>query len=234
MKGKIIVIDGMDAVGKNTQSILLYKKLQEQGHKVKLFSFPNYQDDSSFFIKKFLNGEYKDINNPYTISLFYAVDRAITFIREIKEKYDQGYIIILDRYYISSILYQLHNLKEYTDKMLYMQYIGIVEVEGNKLPIPDMTIILYAQPEVSDRLLNKRYNNDDSKRDINENINTQRQVYNNILFVDKFKNLTTIRKTFGDIVTINISDENYNGYNIKSINTIHDEIMDIVKDIIEK
>lgn len=234
MKGKIIVIDGMDAVGKNTQSILLCKKLQEQGHKVKLFSFPNYQDDSSFFIKKFLNGEYKDINNPYTISLFYAVDRAITFIREIKEKYDQGYIIILDRYYISSILYQLHNLKEYTDKMLYMQYIGIVEVEGNKLPIPDMTIILYAQPEVSDRLLNKRYNNDDSKRDINENINTQRQVYNNILFVDKFKNLTTIRKTFGDIVTINISDENYNGYNIKSINTIHDEIMDIVKDIIEK
>lgn len=234
MKGKIIVIDGMDAVGKNTQSILLCKKLQEQGHKVKLFSFPNYQDDSSFFIKKFLNGEYKDINNPYTISLFYAVDRAITFIREIKEKYDQGYIIILDRYYISSILYQLHNLKEYTDKMLYMQYIGIVEVEGNKLPIPDMTIILYAQPEVSDRLLNKRYDNDDSKRDINENINTQRQVYNNILFVDKFKNLTTIRKTFGDIVTINISDENYNGYNIKSINTIHDEIMDIAKDIIEK
>ena len=181
-----------------------------------------------------LRPEYKDINNPYTISLFYAVDRAITFIREIKEKYDQGYIIILDRYYISSILYQLHNLKEYTDKMLYMQYIGIVEVEGNKLPIPDMTIILYAQPEVSDRLLNKRYDNDDSKRDINENINTQRQVYNNILFVDKFKNLTTIRKTFGDIVTINISDENYNGYNIKSINTIHDEIMDIAKDIIEK
>lgn len=231
MKGKIIVIDGMDAVGKNTQSMLLYKKLKSEGHKVELFSFPNYKDDSSFFIKKFLNGEYKDINNPYTISLFYAIDRAITFSREIKEKYNQGYIIILDRYYISSVLYQLHNLYEYSEKMIFMQYLGIVEIEGNKLPIPDMTIILYAQPEVSDRLLNKRYNNDDSKRDINENIKTQRQVYNNILFIDKFKNLSSIKRTFGDIVTLSISDDNFN---VLSINRISDKIMDIVKDTIEK
>ena len=41
MKGKIIVIDGMDAVGKNTQSVLLYKKLKSEGRKVELFSFPN-------------------------------------------------------------------------------------------------------------------------------------------------------------------------------------------------
>lgn len=231
MKGKIIVIDGMDGVGKNTQAVLLYEKLKEQGHKVELFSFPNYKDDSSFFIKKFLNKEYSDIDNPYTVSLFYTLDRAITFSRQIKEKYDQGYIIILDRYYISNILYQLHNLESYSDQMLFIQFIGIVEVEGCKLPIPDLNILIYAIPEVSDVLLNHRYNNDDTKRDINENIKTQYQVYNNIRFINRHRNLLSIKRTLGKINTLNIADEKLN---VLSIDTIHNKIMDMVKDTIEK
>ena len=67
MKGKIIVIDGMDGCGKQTQAKILYDTLKERKYKVELFSFPNYENDSSYFIKKLLNKEYDDINNPYLV-----------------------------------------------------------------------------------------------------------------------------------------------------------------------
>lgn len=231
MNGKIIVIDGMDGVGKHTQCNLLIEKLKEQGKKVVSFSFPNYESDSSYFIKKYLGGEYKDINNPYITSLFYSIDRGITFAREIKSYYDQGYIIILDRYYLSNVLYQLHNLETYSDKMTYIQYLGIVEVEGCKLPIPDLSIILYALPEVSNRLINERYNNDDSKRDINENIHTQNLIFNNIAFLDKYKNLNSIKNTLGPIETFCIHND---------IGQVHNKIhitkqlLDVINIILEE
>ena len=65
MKGKIIVIDGMDGTGKETQSKLLIEKLKEKDEKVIRFSFPNYDSDSSFFVKKYLHEGYcRDLNNP--------------------------------------------------------------------------------------------------------------------------------------------------------------------------
>ena len=122
MKGKIIVIDGMDGCGKHTQAKILYDTLKKRKYKVELFSFPNYEDDSSYFVKKLLNKEYDDINNPYLVSLFYSIDRGITYIRDIKEKYENGYTIILDRYYISNILYQLQNIISHADRFNYIHY----------------------------------------------------------------------------------------------------------------
>lgn len=230
MKGKIIVIDGMDGTGKETQSKLLYDYLKKNYDKVYLSSFPNYESDSSFFVKKFLNGDYKNISNPYLISLFYSIDRGITYLTDLKEKYDQGYIIILDRYYISNILYQLHNFEDYMDKMLYIQFLGIVEVEGLKLPIPDITILLYSNPKVSNKLLNDRYINDDSKRDIFENMETQRKIYDNISFIDRYKNIDIMRKTIGIIDTLiihNIFGEIYSREELN--NTIIKEIEPLIK-----
>lgn len=231
MKGKIIVIDGMDGVGKNTQVTLLVKKLKEEGKLVKSFSFPNYKNDSSFFVKKFLNGEYNDIENPYIISLFYSLDRGITFAREIKQFYDQGYIIILDRYYISNILYQLHNLETYSDKLLYIHFLGIVEINGCKLPKPNINIILYSRPEVSNLLLNNRYNNDDDKRDIYENIEMQNNVYSNIDFIDKYKDLISMKNTLGKIETICIHDAEGNIFDREYIN---EKLIELINDVIEK
>ena len=42
MKGKIIVIEGTDCSGKETQSILLEKKLNSLGKKCIHFAFPMY------------------------------------------------------------------------------------------------------------------------------------------------------------------------------------------------
>lgn len=216
-KGKIIVIDGMDGTGKNTQAKLLFENFKKYTDKVCLFSFPNYDSDSSYFVKKLLNGEFNDIKNPFISSLFYSLDRGISYIRELKDKYEDGYIIIMDRYTISNTLYEIQNFETKEDKLLYIDFMGIVENEALKLPVPDLTIIFYADPEVSDKLLNKRYNNDDNKRDQNENIEFQRLIYDNIKFIDHNKNKNIIHKNLGPIFTYKINNEIGEVYSIESI-----------------
>ena len=41
--GILIAVDGVDASGKQTQTELLYKRLTEEGKKVRLVSFPAYE-----------------------------------------------------------------------------------------------------------------------------------------------------------------------------------------------
>ena len=215
MSGKIIVIDGMDGVGKQTQTSLIVKKLEEAGKLVYSFSFPNYEDDSSYFVKKFLNGEYKDtINDPLSISLFYTIDRVITFNKKIKELYDQGYIIILDRYYISNLIYNMHKAN---NEIIFARCLSIIE-NGCNLPIPDLTIILYSDPEISNKLLNNRYDNDDSKRDIFENMETQNQIYKNIKFIEKNIDEKWLTWGYGYIETIPIHNIHGELYTIEDIN----------------
>lgn len=188
MKGKIIVFDGMDGCGKHTQSQALYEVLKRKNEKVKIFSFPNYDSDSSYFIKKLLNREFIDIDNQYLSSLFYSIDRYITYKKEIENYYNQGYIIILDRFFSSNVLYQTQNMSN-SDKLEYIKFIKYIEVNCLKLPTPDVTILLISDPEVSNLLLNKRYNNDDTKRDIYENMKVQKEILNTIkLLKDELPN----------------------------------------------
>lgn len=183
MKGKIIVIDGMDGTGKGTQSRLLYQNLYDKGHNVALYSFPNYKGESSYFVKKFLKEGYcRDIDNPALQSMFFAIDRGITFAKEIKEKYDQGYIIILDRYTTSNFIFHLQDYTE-EERQKYYEMLYTLEMEYLKLPKPDLVIVLYSDPEVNNELMEERYKHDDSKRDLNENIEFQSTIYENILYL---------------------------------------------------
>ena len=207
MKGKIIVIDGMDGCGKHTQAEILYGKLREQGVKVVLFSFPNYEDDSSYFVNKLLNKEYNDIKNPYLISLFYSIDRGITYLRKIKDRYEKGYTIILDRYYTSNIIYQLKDIESYSDKFSYISFIKTVEVLSLGLPLRGISIFLVSKPEISNKLLNIRYNNDESKKDIYENAEIQNKVYESISFLNKYKSLLSIKSTIGQMEVVPIHND---------------------------
>lgn len=213
--GKIIVFDGMDGTGKHTQAEIFYNNIKSHTDKVCLFSFPNYNSDSSYFVRQILNNKYNDIKNPYTISLAYLLDMSITYQREIKEKYEDDYIIILDRYFISNVLYQLDKYDIGQDKMLFIDLLCIT-ANNLDLPTPDCTILFDSEPEVSDRLLNNRYNVDISKRDKNENIETQLKVHRNIEFISNNINSTIIRN-LGEIHILKIHDENGNVYSIEEI-----------------
>ena len=88
MNSKMIVIEGADGVGKATQSQMLLTNLRmhflknEQKKAVIKISFPNYDSDSSYFVKKFLSGDFPEgnlRNEVYAVSTSYALDRYLTW-----------------------------------------------------------------------------------------------------------------------------------------------------------
>lgn len=109
MKGKLFVIEGVDGSGKATQTDLLYQALQNEGKTVRKISFPNYDSPSSSLIKMYLNGEFgtdPQAVNAYATSVFFAVDRFASFRTDWHSFYEDGGIIIADRYVTSNLVHQ--------------------------------------------------------------------------------------------------------------------------------
>ena len=115
---KLIVIDGLDGSGKATQTELLKQYLEkEKQYKVYKISFPDYESDSSAPVKMYLSGELgsdPETLNPYMCSAFYAVDRAIQYVKNIKAMMSEGdnVIVLADRYLSANIIHQGAKLKD--------------------------------------------------------------------------------------------------------------------------
>ena len=93
LKGKIIVIEGTDGSGKQTQAKLLKERLEQQGCKVYSTAFPNYASDSSAPVRMYLNRQIKENAKEVSAkaaSAFYAVDRYITYKKDIEPIYSSN------------------------------------------------------------------------------------------------------------------------------------------------
>lgn len=169
-KSKIIVIEGLDGSGKATQTKILADKLIQNGLTVKKLEFPDYSNPSSSLVKMYLDGSFGDKPedvNAYAASAFYAVDRVASFLQFWKADYENGSVILSDRYATSNIIYQMSKL----DESLWESFIEWqTDFEYNKLgiPQPDLVIYLDVEPEISQKLMEKRYNGDSSKKDLHE------------------------------------------------------------------
>lgn len=170
MNGRLITIDGLDGSGKATQTELLCEELNRRGIKFRRVSFPDYHSDSSAPVRMYLNGEFggkpEDVN-AYAASSFFAVDRFASFIRDWKEDYRDGALIIADRYTTSNMIYQLPKLPK-TEWEKYLEWLQDFEYEKLGLPRPDLTVYLELPTEISQRLLDMRYLNGKGERDIHE------------------------------------------------------------------
>ena len=200
-KGKIIVIEGLDGSGKETQSNLLMKHIESKGKAIKKIEFPDYSNRSSALVQMYLSGELSE--NPadigaYAASSFYAVDRYASFIKFWKEDYENGMMILCDRYTTSNAIYQMTKLSE--DK--YDEFLNwLWDYEYNKLdlPKPDMVIYLDMHPDVSAKLLSKRYNGDLSKKDIHErNLSFLKECRKTALYTAKKSGWNIIKCYEGD------------------------------------
>ena len=115
MSGMLFVIDGTDGSGKHTQAEKLYNTLCSvynltKDKDITMVSFPRYGSSSATMVEKYLNGEFGSDPNkidPYTSSMFYMIDRSISFMNDKwGEIYRNGGIVIADRYYTSNIIHQ--------------------------------------------------------------------------------------------------------------------------------
>lgn len=170
MAGKLIVIEGLDGSGKATQTKNLFDYLTSINEQVVKVTFPDYDSPASALVKMYLNSEFGDdpnVVNAYSASAFYAVDRVASYIKNWKEDYLSGKTILCDRYATSNIIYQMSKVpQEERDSFIDWQY----DFEYSKLGLPAPTQVIYldVEPQVSQKLMLKRYNGDESKKDLHE------------------------------------------------------------------
>lgn len=170
MNGKLIVIEGLDGSGKATQAQKLFEKLKEQGKQVIKVSFPDYSSNSSALVKMYLNGEFgSDPNqvNPYAASSFYAIDRFASYTKNWKKYYLDGGTVIADRYTTSNAIHQCAKLPKEQWKN-FINWLFHYEYELLGIPEPYRTLYLRVDPEVSQKLMTKRYQGNEERKDIHE------------------------------------------------------------------
>lgn len=171
--GRLIVIEGLDASGKEMQSNFLLSFLLEQGVQAKRVEFPNYKSESSALIKMYLAGEFgqkPDSVNAYAASSFYAVDRYATYKTEMEQFYKAGGVIICDRYTTSNMIHQASKLRLAGERDAFLKWLEEYEYTLLGLPRPDLVIFLDMPVEVSQKLMQGRRSKSDGTdtKDIHE------------------------------------------------------------------
>lgn len=105
MAGRVIIIEGLDGVGKSTQVELLKTRYEAMGGKVYVHHFPTYGVPQARGVEQFLAGELKPLT-PVDIATLYIHDFVVTWNESLKKYYDEDYILIFDRFWPSTVIYQ--------------------------------------------------------------------------------------------------------------------------------
>ena len=169
-RGKLIVLEGLDGSGKATQAKRLAAALAAEGRSVREITFPNYESDSSALVRMYLAGQFgekPDDVNAYAASSFYAVDRYAGYKADWGKFYEEGGILIADRYTTSNAVHQCSKLPpEQWEEFLHWLFDYEFRLLG--LPAPDRVIYLQVDPAVSQKLMTQRYHGDETKKDVLE------------------------------------------------------------------
>ena len=171
--GKLIVIEGTDSSGKETQTKRLFEKLEEKGLKVKKISFPNYDSPACEQVKMYLAGAFGEDAmkvNPYPVSTMYAIDRYASFKTDWEKFYNEDGIIVTDRYVTSNMVHQASKIRDLDEKKKYLNWLEDLEYEKMGIPRPDLVIFLNMPTDMAIRLMAERKNKitGEEKKDIHE------------------------------------------------------------------
>ena len=155
MRGKLVVIEGIDGSGKSTQVKLLFNYLKQEKTKVKLMNFPRYDQFYGDLCGRMLKGEFGGIKlSPYLTSLPYAMDRLMAR-DEINKWLEKGYLVLMDRYTTSSLVHQGAKFSgKKQDK--FIEWLLKMEYEVNKMPKEELVIFLDVSVKFSQKLMKSR------------------------------------------------------------------------------
>ena len=168
--GKLIVIEGTDGSGKSTQFRLLTEAVTNAGYEFQKLVFPQYKEESSALIRMYLGGQFGDKPsdvNAYAASAFYAVDRYASYKKVWGEWYEQGGLVLSDRYTTSNAVHQAS--KEPEEKQAeFLRWLYEFEYDKLGLPRPDLTIYLDVPTEYTEKLMRSREAATGTQADIHE------------------------------------------------------------------
>ena len=219
--GKIIVIEGTDSSGKETQTKLLYERIKKINEKTIKISFPNYDSPACEPVKMYLAGSFGTDAvkvNPYPVSTMYAIDRYASYKQDWGKSYEEGYIIVTDRYVTSNMIHQASKIQSEEEKEEYLKWLIDLEYKKNQIPEPDIVIFLKMPIDKAKELMANRNNKIDGsmKKDIHEDY-----------LKKSYKNATKISQKF-NWYEVECVENN----RIKSIEEINDEIFKKIEKLI--
>jgi dTMP kinase len=161
LKGKLIVIEGIDGSGKGTQIELLLNRLLGKGFNASKSDFPKYGSKSAGLVENYLNGEYGSLEevNPYVASLFYALDRFDSK-KDLEERLKKGEIIVSNRYVASNMGHQGSKFQNRETRQNYFAWLDNYEHNVFGIPRPDLNIILHVPHQIAQSLVAKKMGRD--------------------------------------------------------------------------
>lgn len=223
MKGKIIVIEGTDCSGKETQTSLLVQRLKKEGFKVERFSFPMYNSPTGKIIGgPFLGNEYIEKTyfkesaskvDPKVAALYFAADRKYN-INMINNLLDEGINVILDRYVESNMGCQAGKILDKEERLKLYKWLEDLEYGLLELPRPDLTIFLWMPYDKVLELKSLRSGKSDKQENESIFIKNSENAYLELANMHDYKKIVCVE------------DNN----KLRTIENIHEEIYKIVKE----
>ena len=168
--GKLIVIEGTDGSGKSTQFKLLTSRLEAENHKFQKLVFPQYSEPSSALIRMYLGGAFgsspSDVN-AYAASAFYAVDRYASYKKVWGQWYENGGLVVSDRYTTSNAVHQASK-EAGENQQKFLQWLYDFEYSKLGLPCPDLIIYLDVPTDFTEAMMRRREADTNTHADIHE------------------------------------------------------------------
>ena len=168
--GKLIVIEGTDGSGKSTQFKALTDRLTREAREYRRIVFPRYAEPSSALIRMYLAGEFgtkpSDVNG-YAASAFYAVDRYASYKKDWGEYYENGGVILSDRYTTSNAVHQASKEPE-ESRESFLQWLYEFEYAKLGLPKPDLILYLDVPTAFTEKMMRHREESTNTTADIHE------------------------------------------------------------------
>lgn len=224
-KGKLIVIEGTDCSGKETQSKMLAKRLSEDNIPVFEMQFPKYDTPTGKIIGGAYLGkkEYGESLFPEgassvpakVASLYYAADRLYN-VELITSQLDNGVNVILDRYVESNMAHQGGKLESKEERNKMIEFLDTLEYNLLELPRPDKVYFLHMPYENAKVLRdNRKESADGHEKDENHLKNAERAYLE-------------LAKKY-NFFTIDCTKDN----NIRTIEDINNELYEKVRKLID-
>ena len=168
--GKLIVIEGTDGSGKSTQFRLLTQRVQDAGYEFQKLVFPQYAEESSALIRMYLKGEFgtspSDVSS-YAASAFFAVDRYASYKKVWGKWYEEGGLVLSDRYTTSNAVHQASKESPENQKE-FLRWLYEFEYDKLGLPRPDLTIYLDVPTDFTEKMMRRREADTNTSADIHE------------------------------------------------------------------
>lgn len=170
MSGKLIVFEGTDGSGKATQANLLCQHLTAAGIAFREIDFPRYGNPFAEPARLYLSGALGtapgDVN-AYAASTLYAVDRFASYKEDWGKFYEDGGLIVANRYTTSNAVHQASKLPV-EERQAYLEWLFELEYHRLELPEPALVVYLDLPTELSERMMRLREQTGGAPADIHE------------------------------------------------------------------